>query len=194
MYLVVGLGNPDKQYANTFHNMGFMCLDALASKLGATFNKGECCAVTAHTIVGGQKVILAKPVTYMNLSGKAVQELCHKYKIEQGHLAVVYDDKDIPLGSTRIRQNGSAGSHNGMKNIIQLLGTDNFVRVRVGIGKDTPMRLMDFVLSQVTEQDHLTLDVALDNCAQALQEFVKGEPIDVVMQRHNKIASKSEEK
>ncbi|MBQ4272093.1 MAG: peptidyl-tRNA hydrolase, partial [Clostridia bacterium] len=90
MYLVVGLGNPDKKYLNTFHNMGFMCVDKLAQKLGVTFDKGECKAVTAHTRVGTEKVIIAKPVTYMNLSGEAVQELCHKYKIEKGNLIVVY--------------------------------------------------------------------------------------------------------
>ncbi len=185
MYLIVGLGNPDKKYLNTFHNMGFMCVDRLAQKLGASFTKGECKSVTAHTIVKGQKVIIAKPVTYMNLSGQAVVELVNKYKIEKGNLVVVYDDVDIPMGNLRIRKEGSAGTHNGMRNIIQLLGTEDFVRFRVGIKKETPMALIDFVLSQLTEDDHSILDKTHDQVAEALEMFVNGEDIDKVMQKYN---------
>ena len=185
MYLVVGLGNPEKKYFNTFHNMGFMVADRLAEKLDVAFTKGECRAVTAHTKVNGEKVIIAKPVTYMNLSGEAVQELCHKYKIEKGHLIVAYDDIDVGIGKLRIRQNGSAGTHNGMKNIVQMLSTDDFPRVRVGIGKDTPMPLIEYVLSQVTDDDHKALDNVLAQAALALYDFVHGEPIDHVMQKYN---------
>jgi len=185
MYLIVGLGNPEKKYLNTWHNVGFMCVDRLAQKLGVSFDKGECRAVTAHARVNGEKVILAKPLTYMNLSGEAVQELVHKYKVEKGNLAVTYDDVDLPLGSVRIRKAGSAGTHNGMKNIVQMLATTDFARVRVGTGKETPMELIDFVLSQVDEEDRPTLDAALDNAASALFDFVNGEPIDAVMQKHN---------
>ena len=185
MYLVVGLGNPDKKYLNTFHNMGFMCVDKLAEKLGVTFDKGECKAVTAHARVGTEKVIIAKPVTYMNLSGEAVQELCHKYKIEKGNLIVVYDDIDIPMGNIRIRKEGSAGTHNGMRNIIKMISTTDFVRVRVGIKKETPMALIDFVLSNVTEDDHVILDKTHDLVADALYDFVHGVDIDRVMQKYN---------
>lgn len=185
MYLVVGLGNPEKKYFNTFHNMGFMCVDKLAEKLGVKFDKGECCAVTAHAKVNGQKVIIAKPVTYMNLSGKAVQELTHKYKIEKGNLIVVYDDVDIPVGSLRIRKEGSAGTHNGMRNIVQMLNTEDFPRVRVGIQKETPMALVDFVLSQLTDDDHAAIDPVLDHAAEALSAFAHGDPIDAVMQKFN---------
>ena len=185
MYLVVGLGNPEKKYFNTFHNMGFMVVDRLAEKLNVTFTKGECRAVTAHAKVHGEKVIIAKPVTYMNLSGEAVQELTHKYKIEKGKLIVVYDDIDIPIGKLRIRVNGSAGTHNGMKNIVQMLSTEDFPRVRVGIGKETPIPLIEYVLSQVTEDDHKALDPVLDQAAQALYDFVNGNDIDHVMQKYN---------
>ena len=185
MYLVVGLGNPDKKYLNTFHNMGFLCVDKLAQKLGATFSKGECKSVTAHTVVNGQKVIIAKPVTYMNLSGEALVELVNKYKIEKGNLVVVYDDIDIPMGALRIRKEGSAGTHNGMRNIVKLLGTENFVRFRVGLKKETPMALIDFVLSQITADDHAILDDVLQNAADGIAEFVSGTDIDVVMQHHN---------
>lgn len=185
MYLVVGLGNPEKKYFNTFHNMGFMCVDRLAEKLSVEFNKVECKSVTARARVNGEKVIIAKPVTYMNLSGQAVVELTHKYKIEKGKLIVVYDDVDIPLGSLRIRKEGSAGTHNGMRNIVQLLGESDFPRIRVGIGKDTPMSLMDYVLSQVTDSDRAALDPVFDNAADALKEYVHGEPLDNIMQKHN---------
>lgn len=185
MYLIVGLGNPEKKYFNTFHNVGFMCVDTLAEKLGVEFNKVECKSVTAHARVNGEKVIVAKPVTYMNLSGQAVVELTNKYKIEKGNLIVVYDDVDIPLGHVRIRKDGSAGTHNGMRNIVQLLGTQDFPRIRIGIGKDTPMQLVDYVLSQVTDSDRDLLDPTLDHAAQALREYVHGEPFEQVMQRHN---------
>lgn len=185
MYLVVGLGNPEQKYLNTFHNMGFNCADRLAAKLNVQFTKGECCAVTAHAKINGVKVIIAKPVTYMNLSGQAVAELCRKYKVEYGHLVVVYDDVDIPMGSLRIRHNGSAGSHNGMRNIVQMLGTDDFARMRVGIGKQTPMALIDYVLSQVTDDDHALLDPVLDRAADALFDYVHGEELDKVMQKYN---------
>ena len=185
MYVVIGLGNPEKKYFNTFHNMGFMVVDRLCEKLDVAFTKGECRAVTAHAKVRGEKVIIAKPVTYMNLSGEAVQELCHKYKIEKGKLIVVYDDIDVGIGKLRIRVNGSAGTHNGMKNIVQMLSTEDFPRVRVGIGKETPMALVDYVLSQVTDDDHKALDPILDQAAQALYDFVNGADIDHVMQKYN---------
>lgn len=186
MYLVIGLGNPEKKYLNTWHNMGFLCVDILAKKLGVTFEKGECRCVTAHTRVNGEKVIVAKPLTYMNLSGEAVQELVHKYKVEKGNLIVVYDDVDIPAGSVRIRKEGSAGTHNGMKNIVKMLGTTDFPRIRIGTGKQTEMPLIDFVLSQLTAEDHACVDPALELAADALSQIVSGEPMDKVMQLHNK--------
>lgn len=186
MYLVIGLGNPEKKYLNTWHNMGFLCVDILAKKLGVSFDKGECRCVTAHARVNGEKVIVAKPLTYMNLSGEAVQELVHKYKVEKGNLIVVYDDVDIPTGSVRIRKEGSAGTHNGMKNIVKMLGTTDFPRIRIGTGKQTEMPLIDFVLSQLTEEDHACVDPALELAADALHQIVSGEPMDKVMQLHNK--------
>jgi PTH1 family peptidyl-tRNA hydrolase len=187
MYLVVGLGNPDKKYLDTFHNVGFMCVDKLATKLGATFDKGECRAITAHTRVKGEKVIIAKPITYMNLSGEAVLELCNKYKIEYGRLIVVYDDIDLPLGSVRIRFNGSAGTHNGMRNIVDKLATENILRIRVGTYRETPMQLVDFVLSHLTEDDKAALAPAIEDTAAALSDFVGGEVIEKVMQKYNKL-------
>lgn len=183
--MIVGLGNPEKKYLNTWHNLGFLCLDKLAAKLDVTFDKAECRCVTAHAKVNGEKVILAKPLTYMNLSGEGVLELVNKYKVEKGHLVVAYDDVDIALGRVRIRKFGSGGTHNGMKNIVKMLKTDEIPRVRIGAGKETPMELIDFVLSQITEEDHLAVDTALTNAADALYEFVNGENFDIVMQNYN---------
>lgn len=186
MYLIVGLGNPEKKYFNTFHNLGFLVVDKLAEKLNADFNKVECCAVTAHTRVNGEKVIIAKPTTYMNLSGQAVLELVNKYKIEKGNLIVAYDDVDLPLGSLRLRQGGSAGTHNGMRSIIGKIATTDFPRVRVGFKRDTPMALIDYVLSQITTDDHAVLDPTIDNAAAAIAEYVSGQTFDKVMQKYNK--------
>ena len=122
----------------------------------------------------------------MNLSGQAVLELVNKYKIERGNLLVAYDDVDIPMGSLRLRKDGSAGTHNGMRNIVERIGTTDFPRVRVGFKKETPMALVDYVLSQVTADDHAVLDDVIDSAAQAIVEFVGGEDFDKIMQKHNK--------
>lgn len=185
MFLVVGLGNPEKKYLNTWHNVGFMCVDKLAKMLNVSFDKAECRCVTAHARVNGQKVIIAKPLTYMNLSGEAVQELVHKYKVEKGNLIVAYDDVDIALGKLRIRKEGSAGTHNGMRNIIKMISTDDFPRIRIGTGKETEMALIDFVLSNISDDDHAILDKTLDDVANALFDFVNGVDLERVMQKYN---------
>ncbi len=185
MYLIVGLGNPDKKYLNTFHNVGFMCVDRLAYKLNASFDKTECQSVTAHTRIAGTKVIIAKPTTYMNLSGKAIVQLVNKYKIEPHKLIVVYDDIDIPLGDVRIRASGSAGTHNGMRSVVAQLGNNQVSRVRVGIYRQTPMALVDYVLSQLTTDDKIIMDTVCDRVAVALQLFGSGEPFDKVMREGN---------
>lgn len=186
MYLIVGLGNPEKKYLNTWHNVGFVCLDKVAQKFGIGFDRAECKSMTVHVKVNGQKVILAKPLTYMNLSGEAVKELTNKYKVEKGNLIVIYDDVDISLGSIRIRKSGSAGTHNGMRSIVQLLATEDFPRVRIGTGKETPMELVDFVLSQIPEEDKPLLGSAIDTAADAVWQFVNGDDIELVMQRFNR--------
>ncbi len=185
MYLIVGLGNPDKKYLNTFHNVGFMCVDRLVEKLGASYDKTECQAVTAHTRVGGSKVIIAKPTTYMNLSGNAVQQLVNKYKIELEQLIVVYDDIDINLGDVRIRKSGSAGTHNGMRSIVSMMSSTQIQRVRVGIYRQTPMALVDYVLSQLTVDDKIVMDSTCNTVASALQGFASGDDFDKVMREHN---------
>ena len=171
MYLIVGLGNPDKKYEKTFHNMGYIAVGDAAEILGAKFKKKECEASVAEVQINGEKVILARPLTYMNNSGRAVKQLMAKYKIDERNLLVIYDDYDLPKGKVRIRAGGSAGTHNGMRNIIETIATENFARVRVGIGKPPPfVPLADFVLSEVPSADRKHF---YDLLAQAADEALK---------------------
>ena len=129
MRLIVGLGNPEKKYETTFHNMGFLAVGEAAEKLGVKFKKKECEASVAEAFLGGDKVILARPVTYMNASGRAVKQLMSKYKVSPEDLLVIYDDFDLPKGKLRIRASGSAGTHNGMRSIIGEIGSQDFAAV-----------------------------------------------------------------
>jgi PTH1 family peptidyl-tRNA hydrolase len=145
MYIIAGLGNPGKEYANTRHNSGYMALEYLAEKLNVKLNKLKFNSVYGETSVNGEKVMLVKPVTYMNRSGLALGEIIRFYKVPTENLIVIYDDIDIPLGTLRIRPKGSAGTHNGMKSIISSLGSE-FPRIRIGIGRNQDMDLADYVL------------------------------------------------
>ncbi len=188
MKLLVGLGNPDEKYRKTFHNMGFLAVENAALLLGAKFSKKDCKAVIAETYVKGEKVILAKPQTYMNLSGESVIDLMAKYRVSSTDLLVFYDDFDLPKGALRIRKNGSAGTHNGMRNIIQEIGTTDFPRVRVGI-KDAELShipIMNYVLSGIREQDYAVYDEVLQLAGKAGAMFANGEEIETIMRLCNK--------
>ena len=133
MFLIVGLGNPEEKYAKTFHNLGFLAAGDAAEALGVRFKKKECEASVAEAFLGGEKVIVARPVTYMNASGRAVKQLMKKYKLTSEQLVIIYDDYDLPKGHVRIRPSGSAGTHNGMRSVIAELGFSDFARIRMGI-------------------------------------------------------------
>ena len=132
MFLIVGLGNPEEKYFKTFHNMGYLAAGDAASILGAKFRKKECEASVAEGYVGGEKVIVARPLTYMNASGRAVKQLMARYKLTPEELVVIYDDYDLPKGHVRIRPSGSAGTHNGMRSVIAETGLTDFARIRIG--------------------------------------------------------------
>lgn len=187
MKLIVGLGNPDDKYKNTFHNLGFMAVDEIAKKLGVEFSKQKCRAFVTETKVGREKVILAKPLTYMNLSGESVRELVSFYKIDLNDLIVIYDDYDIEKGVIRIRENGSAGTHNGMRNILLNLGSGNFPRIRIGFKPNTEFKipLIDYVLSGIKEQDKALMERAIELASNAGVAFSKGENIQKIMQEFN---------
>ena len=186
MLLIVGLGNPGKEYENTFHNMGFKALDTLAEKMGKSIKKAECQALTCTFSRNSEKVVFAKPLTYMNLSGQAVKSLMSKYGATENDLVVIYDDIDIDRFAIRARASGSAGTHNGMKSIVQCIGTEKFKRIRVGIGRDVAYNLADYVLSQIKKEDQEAFNALFNDLASALECYLKHNDFDKLMREINK--------
>lgn len=187
MYLIVGLGNPEKKYETTFHNMGFLAVGEAADKLGVKFKKKECEASVAEAFVGGEKIILARPVTYMNASGRAVKQLMAKYKASPSDLLVIYDDFDLPKGKIRIRAAGSAGTHNGMRSIIGEIGTGDFARIRIGIrDSEADIPIINYVLSEIRKEDYPLFASACSDAADAAIRFARGEGIENVMNTYNR--------
>ncbi|MDR1093849.1 MAG: aminoacyl-tRNA hydrolase [Clostridiales bacterium] len=187
MYLIVGLGNPGEKYSRMYHNLGFMALDILAGKLGfKKFKNKGYMAETAEGSVNGERVILAKPATFMNLSGDCVKSLLAAHRAPLENLLVVYDDVDIPKGSVRLRASGSAGTHNGMKNIVERLRTTDFKRVRVGAGPVPEfVPLIDYVLSDIRGESMKLIEPALLRAADAAAEFAAGVEWPRVMNAYN---------
>ena len=186
MKIIVGLGNPEEKYLKTFHNMGYIAVGDVVAKLGVKFKKKECEAFTAEVNVAGEKVILARPITYMNNSGRAVKQLLAKYRAEACDLIVLYDDYDIPKGSVRIRPSGSAGTHNGMRSVIAEIGTSAFTRIRIGIrDNEVNIPIINYVLSEVKKSDYDLFVSACTRAAEAAIEIAKGETVENVMTRYN---------
>lgn len=187
MKLIVGLGNIGKEYEKTYHNIGFMCVDKTAEILGAEFSKEKFRSLIAEIKIGGEKIVLAKPETYMNLSGTAIKEMVDFYKSDYKDLLVLYDDYDLPLGSVRIRESGSAGTHNGMRNVIKELGTEEFPRIRVGFKPqgDIKIPLIDFVLSGIKEGAKPVLEKAILKAGEAAAEFARGASAQEIMRKYN---------
>ncbi len=188
--LIVGLGNPDKKYFDTYHNIGFCFIDKLSSKLDIKVKKKECKSLTGEgfiereeqqidpktgkiqTKIIKEKIILAKPQTYMNLSGEAVLELVKKYKFSLDEILIVLDDIDIEAGTYRYRENGSGGTHNGLRNIVQLLKSQDFKRIRIGIGKDERMDLADYVLSKISKENKEKINEAMERAIEYLKTLI----------------------
>ncbi|MGN0818028.1 MAG: aminoacyl-tRNA hydrolase [Candidatus Coproplasma sp.] len=186
MKIIVGLGNPDEKYAKTFHNMGYLAVGDLAENLGVKFKRKECEALTAEANLNGEKVILARPVTYMNNSGRAVKQLLAKYKATPADLIVVYDDYDIPKGRVRIRPSGSAGTHNGMRSVIAEINSSDFVRIRIGIrDEEVNIPIINYVLSNVKPEDYDLFISACGRAADAALALAKGESVENVMTKYN---------
>lgn len=191
MILIVGLGNPGMKYKNTYHNVGFMAVDALAKKCKVKIAKSECDALTCKANYKGVDFVIAKPQTYMNLSGESVKKLVRAYDVdEKSELIVCYDDVDLPLGKLRIRQEGSAGTHNGMRNIVKELNTQEFVRVRIGTKTDQlaqhEVELIDFVLSKVDFDSKQVLQKAIDDAVEAFEMLVEGDDIQRIQEKINR--------
>lgn len=185
MKLIVGLGNPGKEYENTRHNIGFMFIDYYVQlKKCDSFKKkfkGEYTTFTQND----EKVILCKPLTYMNLSGEAIIELLHFFKIQLNDLVVIYDDKDIEFATLRLREKGNPGSHNGMKNITLHLNSNEFKRIRVGIGQPkNGMNMIDFVLSKFNENECLKLNQTFEKVGKACDDFINNK-FNIAMNKYN---------
>jgi len=171
MILIVGLGNPGDEYKNTFHNCGFMALDKFCEKNDIKINKNKNNALIFEGRVLNEKVVVAKPLTYMNNSGEAVIALKNSFKPD--HILVIYDDIDLPVGAVRYRKSGSSGTHNGMRSIVKCLSSEDFARIRIGIKPDKPIyNLADYVLSKVPKQIEVPFNEALEKAEELIEKFI----------------------
>lgn len=186
MYIIAGLGNPDRKYVNTRHNIGFEVIDAIAEKNDIVLGEKKHKAVIGKGMVAGQKVILVKPVTYMNLSGESIRSVIDFYKAdEKSELIVISDDISLDVGQIRIRKRGSAGGHNGLKNIILHLGHDSFIRVRMGVGDKPPkLDLADYVLGHFLPEEREAVRESVRNAALAIETVIAEGP-DSAMNKYN---------
>ena len=174
MILIVGLGNPGKQYEQTRHNIGFDVIDYMANKYNIEVNSEKFKGICGEGFIENKKVILLKPLTYMNLSGESIRELANFYKLEDDEIIVVYDDISLDIGRLRIREKGSAGGHNGIKSIIQNLGGDKFPRVKVGVGQPKD-NLVNHVLGKFSKEDREHIEKVIPVVSDAIVEIVKND-------------------
>lgn len=183
MKIIIGLGNPGKEYANTRHNIGFMVIDQLANRQNVNQFKEKFKALIGEYKYGAEKVLLVKPMTFMNASGESVVDILRFYKVEPADIIIIYDDMDLETGRLRIRKKGSAGGHNGMKSIIYQLQTDNFARLRMGIGKP-PHNAINFVLGNFGSEEKETLQEMIDKAADAVEMFLD-QGTEAAMNKYN---------
>lgn len=185
MKLIIGLGNPGQEYEKTRHNAGFMAVDKIADQLNIKLDQKSHKGIWGKGNVDGETVIILKPQTFMNLSGDSVRAIMDYFKISVKDIVVVYDDLDIEVGMIRIRQNGSAGGQNGMKSIIQNIGTQDFLRIRVGIGKDPIIPTAKYVLGRMTKEQEPEFNKGLVKATNAAVKFAKGISVEKILQEAN---------
>ena len=192
MYIIAGLGNPGEKYDNTRHNAGFLTIDALADRYGIDVREKAHKALIGKGVIEGQKVILAKPQTYMKLSGESIRALVDYYKVTQEELVIIFDDISLEPGQLRIRKKGSAGGHNGLKSIIAHLGPQEFTRIKVGVGEKPPrMDLADYVLGRFAKEEQDTMKEAFETAAKAAVAIMT-EGADAAMNQYNGSKKKKE--
>lgn len=185
MYLIVGLGNPEEEYGKTRHNMGFDVINELSEKYNIQVNKNKFNSLYGTGTIENEKVVLLKPQTYMNLSGQAVRDFMNFYKINQENIIVIYDDLDIEPGTIKIRKKGGPGTHNGMKSVVHEIQTEEFSRIRIGIGTPEYKKdLLNFILTKISEDDYKVLEIGIKNASNAIQEIIKN-GIDSAMNKFN---------
>lgn len=193
MYIVIGLGNPGRKYIGTKHNIGFDAITRISDDFNISLNINKHKAICGRGFIGGEKVILAQPQTYMNLSGESVRALVDFYKVSPRDIIVIYDDVNLDVGQLRIRRSGSAGGHNGIKSIIQHLGTQEFSRVRIGVGKKPrEWDLVDYVMSKFPDEENIILRDALKNTSDATKTIID-EGIGEAMNIYNRKIDTGEE-
>lgn len=174
MFLIVGLGNPGSQYEDTRHNIGFKVVDNIAKEYNIEINRQKFKGVCGEGFINGEKVILLKPTTYMNLSGESIREVVDFYKLSNDNVLVIYDDISLDVGRLRIREKGSAGGHNGIKSIIAHLGTDIFPRIKVGVGQPN-VDLVNYVLGKFTKEEMEVLNESIDASTKAAKEIISND-------------------
>lgn len=185
MYLIVGLGNPENEYANTRHNMGFDTINEIAKKYNINVTKSKFKGLYETGIIEGQKVILLKPQTYMNLSGDSIIEAMDYYNIDIDDLIIIYDDMDTEKGKIRLRKKGGPGSHNGMKSVVNNLQTDEFTRIRIGIGQpEFKNDMINYVIGKVSVEEQKELHEGVIKAVNAVEEIIKN-GIDIAMNKFN---------
>jgi PTH1 family peptidyl-tRNA hydrolase len=185
--LIVGLGNYPKEYENTRHNVGFKVIDKLISKLNCDLSHEMFNGIFDKTIINDNEYFIAKPLTYMNLSGEFVSKIMNYLKIDISDIVVICDDINLNIGDIRIRKSGSSGGQNGLKNIIDCLGSDNFIRIRIGIGKPTnnKINLADYVLSKFAKDELDLLNQAIDKASEIIIDYTKSNNIELLMNKYN---------
>ena len=185
MYLIVGLGNPEEEYARTRHNMGFDTINKISEKYNIKVNKSKFNSLYGTGTIEGEKVILVKPQTYMNLSGNAVRDFMNFYKLSSKDIVVIYDDLDIEPGIIKIRKKGGPGTHNGMKSVVHEIQTEDFSRIRIGIGNpEYKNDLLNFILTRIPDEEYKLLEKAQENAVKAIVEIIKN-GIDTSMNKYN---------
>ncbi len=187
MYLIVGLGNPDLKYLTTYHNLGFMVIDRFCLDNNLTINQKEHKSLVCKTVIKGEKVIIAKPQTYMNLSGEAVMTIANFYKIPTENILVIYDDLDLKVGDIRLRKNGSAGTHNGMRNIVKLMSTTDIPRLRIGSKQEEGSQVptIDYVLSNISKERTETYKQVFEKSSNLIYDFIGNKNFDNLMSKYN---------
>lgn len=185
MRIIIGLGNPGREYEKTKHNVGFMAVDELASSLGIEMRKNKFQALYGEASVKGEKIVLVKPMTYMNLSGQSVRQVLDWYKPSLEEWAVAFDDMDLPVGNIRLREKGSSGGHNGIKSIIANLGAQEFLRVKIGVGRpEAGVTVVDHVLTGFPKADRPKLEEAIQKALHALKTYIESD-FQTAMNRYN---------
>ena len=185
MYLIVGLGNPEEEYANTRHNMGFDTINKISEKYNIEVTKNKFEGLYGKGEIEGEKVILLKPQTYMNLSGHAVRKFMDFFKIEPEKIVIIFDDIDIEKGQIKIRKKGSGGSHKGMQSVVQMLGTEEIARIRVGIGSpENKKDMIEYVISKISKEEKELLEPGIEKAKEAVKIIIK-EGLDKAMNKYN---------